>query len=304
MGRVAENMGTSLQSGMDACERFAATLGALSRELSTTAAGRSPTLARTIRAMRRTEAALRRPLRLGVIGESNSGKSTLTNLLLGVTVLPTLQIANTRVPTLIRYGEKPSAVCVLESGKIVPLAANTRPPSAMSAVEVQLPLASLRACEIIDFPGFFDPLLGYDDIDISTHQVDLAVWCTFSTQAWKESERAAWLRLPSRARQCGLLAVTNMDRLKDDQAAKVRARLEKVARSDFRDFAFLSSPKAQLAVNSEGVVTDPDSWQKSGAAALHDSFGQLLRDLRQDRLRRAQALTSRMTEKALQRLFA
>jgi Dynamin family len=302
MGRVAETIGTSFQSGMGASERFAVTLGALCQDLSITAAGRSPMLVRTIRALRRTEAALRRPLRLGVIGESNSGKSTLTNLLLGVTMLPTLQIANTRVPTLIRYGEKPSAICVLQSGKVEPLAANTRPPGAIRAVEVQLPLAPLRACEIIDFPGFSDPLLGYDDVDIDRYRVDVAVWCTFSTQAWKESERAAWLRLPSRTRQCGILAVTNMDRLKGDQAAKVLARLEKVARSDFRDFVFLSSLKAQHAFNSEGVVTNHDNWQASGAAALHHSIRKLLRDRRLDRLRKAQALTRRMTEQALQRL--
>ena len=302
MSCVDEKVGASFEGGIDACERFTATLDVLSRELSSVARRRSPALVRSLRAMHRIQAALRRPLRIGVVGESNTGKSTLTNLLLGVAVLPTLQIANTRVPTLIRYGETVSVACVLDDGRIVPMAPDTRLPTAMRAVEVQLPLAPLRTCEIADFPGVLDPLLGYDDIDICKHRVDVAVWCTFSTQAWKESERAAWLRLPAATRQCELLAVTNMDRLKDDQTAKVQARLEKVARSDFRDFAFLSSAKAQLAINSDGVVTDHESWETSGAAALHHIVGQFLRDLRLDRLRKAQALTSRIAEKALQNL--
>jgi hypothetical protein len=301
MDHTAEIISTSFQGGANASGRFANELGNLRREL-TARAGASSQLAAAIRAMRRAEAALRRPLRLAVVGESNSGKSTLTNLLLGVTVLPTLQVANTRVPTLIRYGRSPSTIGVLEDGGTLPLTVNSHPPDTMVSVQVELPLVPLQTCEIVDFPGFFDPLLGYDDIDLAGHGIDAAVWCTFSTQAWKESERSAWQRLPPSARKYGILAITNMDRLKDDQAAKVTARLEKVARADFRDFAYLSAMEAQQAFNGDGIVTDSETWRGSGAAGLHQAVGRLLHDLRRDRLRKVQAITGRMTASALQRL--
>ena len=301
MGPTAEIISTSFQGGVNASGRFASELGNLRRELAATA-GASSALAATVRAMRRAEAALRRPLRLAVVGESNSGKSTLTNLLLGVAVLPTLQVANTRVPTLIRYGETPSTIGMLNDGGMLPLTVNSHPPSTLVSVQVELPIPPLQACEIVDFPGFFDPLLGYDDLDLAGHGIDAAVWCTFSTQAWKESERSAWHRLPSSARKHGILAITNMDRLKEDQAAKVAARLEKVARLDFKDFAFLSAMEAQVAFNGDGIVTDWEAWQRSGAAGLHQVVGRLLHDLRHDRLRKVQAITSRMTANALQRL--
>jgi hypothetical protein len=301
MVHATENIGTSFQRGFHASERFAIRLGALRKELAN-AAGGMDVLAPTIRALRRTEAALRRPLRLAVLGESNSGKSTLTNLLLGVPVLPTLQVSNTRVPTLVSYGENVSAACTVDGGPTVRLTRDARLRGAPTLVQVTLPLSLLRACEILDFPGFLDPLLGFDVGDLTRHRIDAAIWCTFSTQAWKESERSSWLGLPLQARRYGLLAVTNMDRLRSDQAAKVSARLEKVARSDFRDLAFLSSLEAQRAFDEKGALVDSERWHKSGAAQFTDHLGRLLLGLRTDRLRKAQALASRIAGKAFARL--
>jgi hypothetical protein len=299
----AFKIGSSLLSGVDGCERYAVRLSGLRRELES-GAGRRAVAPTTIRRLRGIEEALRRPLRLAILGESNSGKSTVTNLLLGISVLPTLQVSNTRIPTLLSYGEKAEASGVIEGGRTARLTRDARPPDAIELLRVKLPLTHLRNCEILDFPGFFDPLLGYGVGDISGYRIDAAIWCTFSSQAWKESERFAWLRLPLHARRPGLLAVTNMDRLRSDQAAKVKARLETVARSDFRDFAFLSCLDAKKGFDAKGVVTDVELWQGSGAARLHDSLGQLLQDLRAERLRKARALTLKLTDIALKRLPA
>ncbi|HKJ61045.1 MAG TPA: dynamin family protein, partial [Hyphomicrobiales bacterium] len=251
-------------------------------------------MAATVRAVRRTESLLRRPLRLALVGESNSGKSTVTNLLLGVDVLPAFQIANTRVPTLIRHGREPSVAAVMEGGKVLPLGPKTRTQDEILYVRVELPLAVLRACEILDFPGLSDPLLGYDSANIFSHRIDAAIWCTFSTQAWKESESVAWSNFPARIREYGLLALTNKDRLKKDQLTKVKARLDKVARSDFQDFAFLSSLDALKALDSDGYVQNDEVWRDSGAADLHEKVGRLVLDLRLHRLRKAQALIGRI----------
>lgn len=303
MDHHAEIIGIPLSRGQAACERFVHKLRDLSRDLA--AAERSlPHLAATVRAVRRTESLLRRPLRLALVGESNAGKSTVANLLLGIDVLPAFQIANTRVPTLICHGRKPSVVAVVEGGKLLPLGPRTQPPDGMLRIRVELPLAVLQACEILDFPGLSDPLLGYGSANIFSHRIDAAIWCTFSTQAWKESESMVWRNFPAHIRENGLLALTNKDRLRKDQPAKVMARLDKVARSDFQDFVFLSSLDALKVLDSDGHVLNEEVWRDSGAADLHEKVGQLVLDLRLRRLRKAQALIGRIAGDALDRFGA
>jgi predicted ABC-type transport system involved in lysophospholipase L1 biosynthesis ATPase subunit len=299
----AEIVGISLHRGQPACERFVHKLSRLTRDLGT-AERNVPHLAATVRAIRRTESLLRRPLRLALIGESNSGKSTVTNLLLGMDVLPSFQVANTRVPTLIRHGRNPSVAAVMDGGKVLPLGPKTRTHDEIAYVRVELPFSGLQACEILDFPGLSDPLLGYKSANIFSHRIDAAIWCTFSTQAWKESESAAWRDFPARIQEHGLLAVTNKDRLKKDQLAKVMARLDKVAGSDFQAFAFLSSLDALKALNRDGHVQNDEVWRESGAADLHEKVGQLVLDLRLLRLRKAQAFIGRIAGYALNRFDA
>ena len=55
------------------------------------------------RALGRVARVASRPLRLAILGESNSGKSSLANLLAGEATLPALPVANTMLPTLLRY---------------------------------------------------------------------------------------------------------------------------------------------------------------------------------------------------------
>lgn len=304
MDPVNHNIGWSLSRGAGGLRRFAARLGALRRELAARS-GAMPVLAPSLNALRRIEAALVRPLRIAVLGESNSGKSTLTNLLLGVQVLPTLEVPNTRVPTLLTYGERAEAACMVVGGRdMLPPGTDPAGEAGLRLVRVSLPLAHLTACEILDVPGFLDPILEYDVADIGGHGIDAAIWCTFSTQAWKESERFSWLRLPLAMRRHGLLTVTNMDRLRSDQRAKVIARLEKAARPDVQEFAFLAAPEALSAFDATGTIIDPERWEASGAAQLHRTMGALLLDLRAQRLRKAQDITRRITQHALKSFAA
>lgn len=77
----------------------------------------SPVLQTTSRALLRLSQFLGRPLRLAVLGESNAGKTTITNLIAGGIALPVLPVANTRLPTLLRYAPVPRIEALCEIPK-------------------------------------------------------------------------------------------------------------------------------------------------------------------------------------------
>ena len=81
-----------------------------------------------------------------------------------------------------------------------------------------------------DLPGLADPRTRAPVVDLSVHNIDAILWCTVSTQAWKESERIAWSHLPARLRGRGLLVSTHVDLLHDVRdAEKVLTRLRSAA---------------------------------------------------------------------------
>jgi hypothetical protein len=262
-------------------------------------------LSPAIRALRQTEAHLRRPLRLALMGEFNSGKSTLANLMIGNALLPTLQLSNTRIPTLIHYSAEPVITAALEGGGARTLTADAiETPEETVCIQVGMPMPHLMACEIVDFPGFSDPWLSFGVLDIARHPIDAAIWCTFSTQAWKESECTAWRLLPARIRANSILAVTSKDLLTREQAPKVMARLRKAAGGDFSNFALLSSLQGRKALDAAGEIADPDLWQASGAEEFSAAIEQLFSAIRQQRIEKAQKLTNRIAGSALTMLDA
>jgi hypothetical protein len=252
-----------------------------------------------LRALRHIEGQLVRPLRLAILGEFNSGKSTLANLMVGNAPLPTLQISNTRIPTLLHYASSPTVTAALRGGASRVLTTTSEMPADTIRIRVGMPMPHLRACEIVDFPGFADPWLNYGALDISRHPVDAAIWCTFSTQAWKESESTAWRILPARIRANSLLAVTNKDLLTGEQIPKVMARIRKAADGDFKEFALLCALDGRKALSGGGEVSDPELWRASGAENFYEGVQRLLSVIRQQRLEKAKTLTSKIAGSAL-----
>jgi Dynamin family len=288
----------------DRAAHYADTLRQARLQIETAGAGIDG-LAPAIRALRHTEAHLRRPLRIALMGEFNSGKSTLANLMIGNALLPTLQLSNTRIPTLIHYSAEPVITAALEAGgtRVLTADALETPPGTVR-IQVGMPMPHLTACEIVDFPGFSDPWLSFGVLDIARHPIDAAIWCTFSTQAWKESECTAWRLLPARIRAHSILAVTSKDLLTQEQAPKVMARLRKAAGGDFSSFALLSSLQGRKALDTGGRIRDPGLWQDSGADAFCATLETLLCGIRQHRLEKARHLTTRVAGSALSLLEA
>src|SRR5208283_3435970 len=85
------------------------------------AANSHPSLKAPSRALQRVARVTQRPFRLAILGEANSGKTSLANLIVGGMTLPALPVANTRLPTLLRYAPVPGAGAPYASGEKFPL---------------------------------------------------------------------------------------------------------------------------------------------------------------------------------------
>ena len=228
------------------------------------AADTYPYLDGPARALRRMAKVAGRPLRIGILGEANSGKSSLANLLAGVPVLPVPSMAHARVPVLLTYAPKPATAAVHKNGErttfpllqdVAQTIAALQNSAAMSDLlagksirsgglkflETGLPSDILRSTEILYLPAGHTVLPGYG--------VDAAIWTTVATQAWRESERAHWAKLPQSVRSRSLLAVTFCDLVADREInlKRLQARLETSAKPYFQGICFVENGDPGLA---------------------------------------------------------
>ncbi len=260
-------------------------------------------LSPAIRALSRTASRLDRPLRVAILGETNSGKSSLANLLAGVESLPTAVIPNTRIPTLLYYSAQPEVWVEYEGGRRERLmGAFSLPQRPIFRIDVGLPSRRLFNVQVLDLPGFIDPVTGHV-VDAAAHNVDAAIWCTMSTQAWKESERAAWEMLPPRIASRALLVATHCDLLhQPSDRQKLLTRLLAAAGSSFRGIILLSTLEALEALAGSRKGAPRAAANASGAEALESALGALLLDLREQRAAAAVRMTGRIAQRALTRI--
>jgi hypothetical protein len=261
-------------------------------------------LSPAIRALWRTEVRLARPLRVAICGEINSGKSSLANLLAGIESLPTAILSNTRIPTLLHYAAEPEIWTVRPNGKRARLR-NDRamPREEIFRIDVGLPSQRLQAVQIVDLPGLVDPRSGFPEIDLAAHHVDAAIWCTMSTQAWKESERSAWSLLPPRLSNRGLLVATHRDLLHNPRdCEKLLGRLRDEVGTSFAGIILVSTSEALAVMGKDRRGLDGAAWVASGGQALESALGSLLTHLREQRAAAALRMTSRVAHRALVRI--
>ena len=284
--------------------RLASRLATLRGDLKRVASPGDRSAAAIIRGLERLEMHLLKPYRIAVMGEFNTGKSSVANLLVGIPMLPTRAVSNTRVPTLIRYAREPALTAVYDDGrKSIVTSAVKAYRDAVIRLDVGLPVERLRIIEIADLPGVSDPWLQNQRLDVTRLGVHAALWCTLGTQAWKDSERTAWLNLPDPIREHGLLVVTNKDLLKGEDEKRVLTRLNRLASGDFNGIVFLSGPWALAALEPDRPEPDRAAlWSASGAEQLEANVETLLRTLVERRLEAIIGAAERMAERALRRL--
>ena len=220
----------------------------------------------------RVGARIARPPRIVILGDFNSGKSTLANTLLGGAMLPTSVLANTELPILIEYSAVPALSAEMRDGARATIGWNDLKAMRFEdarLLHLGLPVERLRRYEIIDTPGLG---LGRPHIEELVHAANqrahLAIWCTHATQAWKASERTAWLSLPARLRRTGLLAVTHKDALRSNaDEERLGRRLAAEAGPEFQDIVRIAGSKA-AASSALTNASDETAWRESGGAEL------------------------------------
>ena len=185
------------------------------------------------------------PTRIVVVGEFNSGKTSLVNALVGAPLLTPSFITHTAYPTVLGFAARHSLSAEIANRKRVPTAWDCLDGPSQENIRrlhVGAPLERLKSMRVIDTPG-----LGFGDEggDRRALQVcrnaDTVIWCTPAMQAWKASEERAWLTLPRRIRERGILAVTFEDAIgSDSDANRLLARLRSEAGQYFREIAMAS----------------------------------------------------------------
>jgi len=253
-----------------------------------------PVLHTTARILRRISGILNRPLRLVILGESNSGKSTIANLILGDATLPALPVANTRLPTLLRHAPAPVVEVIRKNGrKFILTAKDELGFHDVLRLDVGLPSEQLRRVEVLDFPGSANPLFHADVAMIPRQGVDAVIWATVATQAWRETERRAWAKLPKRLRSRGILAVTQCDLIKSESDfSKVKARLQLVREEHFTALCFVAAQRKHQTAPGTGP-------RDSSTASLLSEIERLGQNLRAERSEKAVRLARRLASRAL-----
>ncbi|SPF79230.1 GTPase Era [Aliiroseovarius pelagivivens] len=219
----------------------------------------------------------RKPV-FALMGEFSAGKSTLLNFLLKKETLPTQVTATQLPPIWFSWGNKPSYVQNLDGSRETIELSKIGEVGVQGAhfVRVYLEADILEAVDLIDTPGISDPKISSDVWQRAVGQANGVLWCTHSTQAWRETERATWASLPKRLRQNSLLLVTRADALNETDQAKVLRRINREAGEMFRRTIMISARDAILARDSE---EHSDLWAGSGGGKLVDNFLTITADI-------------------------
>lgn len=167
----------------------------------------------------------------------------------------------------------------------------------MKLIEVGLPLAFLRDAEFIEVRSF--PVGGASAASSRAfQQVDLAIWCTLATQAWKETEVAAWKRIPPGRRKRALMFVTYKDAIRRAvDESRITARLRQATSGLFDDVVIVSFHQAlqSLLTSDEDVARALHS--KSNVEAAENVITGMIEAWQRDRLQKAGRLLARLAER-------
>lgn len=233
----------------------------------------------------------RKPV-IALMGEFSSGKSTLLNMLVGQSILPT-QVTATRLPPVwLRHGDE-SPFWVDRNGdrhdvSIDDLA--SVPIKEARFIRIYAMSEQLEKCDLIDTPGISDPNIPTDSWINTIGYANSVLWCTHAGQAWRESERSQWEALPERLRENSLLLVTRADKIVSrEDLDKINRRLQRETSGLFSAHRFIS---LTLALRARQGVDQNNLWVRSGGEAFMKSLEVVISKIEEKRKKELQRYRS------------
>ena len=212
----------------------------------------------------------RKPV-FALMGEFSAGKSTLMNFLLRQQALPTQVTATQLPPVWFSWGNQ-SAYVKRHDGSQENITLDQLEKIGVNDaqfIRIYLESDILEAVDLIDTPGISDPKIDSDVWRRAVGQANGVLWCTHSTQAWRETERATWVSLPERLQNNSLLLVTRADALSAKDRQKVLRRVNREAGHLFNRSILFS---ARDAITARDKTGDAELWSRSGGGKMVDSF--------------------------------
>ena len=214
--------------------------------------------------------------RIILLGEFSAGKSTLVNALLEQERSPMRATASHVPPIWYSHGTGAS-VRVTKDGSEFELDTDDISAVPMDDTQylrvfVEAPI--LERCDLIDMPGSSDPNMSPDIWDAVLPQADGAIWCTPSTQAWRQSEAAIWEEVPEELYKHSLLLLTRIDKVRSpEDRARLHARISREVSGQFRGVFPVALLQALQGREDEAM------WRQSGMAAFNDAFGEIISEI-------------------------
>jgi GTPase SAR1 family protein len=221
----------------------------------------------------------RRP-RIALMGEFSAGKSTLANLMIGSDPLPVQVIATQLPPVWISYGDDPAFVVDMEGRESPCDLKNLMDLDIEETAFIRIFCEEdiLKVCDIIDLPGISDPNMTASVWERILPLADGVVWCSPATQAWRQSEAAAWEGISETLQRHSILLLTRADMLVSERdKEKVMRRVRAETKDLFAECLMISLMQARDAGD------DPDEWEQSGAEQFVNAFLAIVGSLK-DRL--------------------
>ncbi|MEX3015971.1 dynamin family protein [Gymnodinialimonas hymeniacidonis] len=187
---------------------------------------------------------------IALLGEFSAGKSTLANLLLGRTQ-SRVRVTATQVPPLWYQHGNGEPVRIRNDDTKEPLGPDADIAVAVEdtkVVHVPLDAPILERIDLLDMPGSSDPNMAPDVWDSLLPSVDIAIWCTPATQAWRQSEAAIWDNMPDAVQNRSMMLLTRFDKVRMQDQTRVLKRVRTEVAGQFRHVL----PAALLAKDAAG----------------------------------------------------
>lgn len=210
-----------------------------------------------------------------IMGEFSSGKSTLINFMLGEDVAATQVTATPLPPIWFTLTDEPFTRGLRRDGTLedIDLSDDVDFREHYAIIHRGLTCPVLANCDMIDAPGISDPALHKDYLVFLARYMDFVVWCTPASQAWRQTEKVAFLKLPEVTREHSFLLITRVDKLRNAKDRnKVQTRVERDAGEYFADVVPIQTTKAAAIPFEERNEEPRGPWVMTGGRGFELAF--------------------------------